>query len=66
VRKIVVPEEPTPRRVNHWLILAIARAKTWMQGFLDGRYQDTAEIVQRFKLNDRACLPVAAVWLSGP
>src|SRR5262245_34739494 len=26
------------RRVNHGLILAIARAKTWMQGFLDGRY----------------------------
>jgi hypothetical protein len=35
---------PTPRRVNHGLILAIARAKTWMQGLRDGRYQDTAEI----------------------
>ena len=35
-KEIVVPGEPTPRRVNHGLILAIARAKTWMQGFLDG------------------------------
>src|SRR5262245_17863841 len=31
-KEIVVPGEPTPRRVNHGLILAIARAKTWMQG----------------------------------
>jgi hypothetical protein len=51
-KEIVVPGEPTPRRVNHGLILAIARAKTWMQGFRDGRYQDIAEIAQRFKLND--------------
>jgi hypothetical protein len=51
-KEIVVPGEATPRRVNHGLILAIARAKTWMQGLRDGRYQDTAEISQRFKLND--------------
>jgi hypothetical protein len=51
-KEIVVPGEPTPRRVNHGLILAIARAKTWMQGLRDGRYQDTAKIAQRFKLND--------------
>jgi site-specific DNA recombinase len=51
-KEIVVPGEPTPRRVNHGLILAIARAKIWMQGLRDGRYQDTAKIAQRFKLND--------------
>jgi site-specific DNA recombinase len=51
-KEIVVPGEPTPRRVNHGLILAIARAKTWMQGLRDGRYQDTAKIAQQFKLND--------------
>jgi site-specific DNA recombinase len=51
-KEIIVPGEPTPRRVNHGLILAIARAKTWMQALRDGRYQDTAEIAQRFKLND--------------
>src|SRR6478735_4501807 len=51
-KEIIVPGEPTPRRVNHGLILAIARAKRWMQGLCDGRYQDTAEIARRFKLND--------------
>jgi site-specific DNA recombinase len=51
-REIVVPGEPTPRKINHALIVAIARAKTWMQGLCDGRYKDTAEIAQRFKLND--------------
>jgi hypothetical protein len=49
-RKSSFPE-PTPRRVNHGLILAIARAKTWMQGFLDGD-TTTPPIAQRFKLND--------------
>ena len=34
------------------LILAIARAKRWMQGLCDGRYQHTAEIARRFKLNE--------------
>ena len=39
-KEIIIPGEPTPRRVNHGLILAIARAKTWMQGLCDGRYKD--------------------------
>ena len=51
-KEIIVPGEPTPRRLNHGLILAIARAKIWMQGLRDGRYKDTAEIAERFKLND--------------
>ena len=33
-------------------MLAIARAKTWMQHLRDGEYRDTAEIARRFKLND--------------
>ena len=32
-KEIVVAGEPTPQRVNYGLILAIARAKTWTQGF---------------------------------
>jgi hypothetical protein len=36
--EIVLPGEPTPRRVNHALILAIARAKTWTLGLRDGKY----------------------------
>ena len=51
-KEIIAPGEPTPRRINHGLILAIARAKRWMQGLCDGRYQHTAEIARRFKLND--------------
>jgi len=51
-KEIIAPGEPTPRRINHGLILAIARAKRWMQGLCDGRYQDTAEIARRFKLNE--------------
>jgi hypothetical protein len=39
-KEIIIPAEPTPRRVNHGLILAIARAKTWMQGLCDGRYKN--------------------------
>jgi hypothetical protein len=39
-KEIIIPGEPTPRRVNHGLIVAIARAKTWMQGLCDGRYKD--------------------------
>ena len=51
-KEIVVPGGPAPRRVNHGLILAIARAKRWMQGLCDGRYRDSADIAQLFKLND--------------
>ena len=51
-KEIVVPGGPASRRVNHGLILAIARAKRWMQGRCDGRYRDSADIAQLFKLND--------------
>jgi site-specific DNA recombinase len=36
-KEIIIPGEPTARRVNHGLIFAIARAKRWMQGLCDGR-----------------------------
>jgi site-specific DNA recombinase len=51
-KEIVTAGEGTPRRVDHGLILAIARAKNWMQGLLEGEYQDTTEIAARFELND--------------
>jgi hypothetical protein len=51
-KEIVTAGEGTPRRVDHGLILAIARAKNWMQGLLEGKYQDTTEIAARFELND--------------
>jgi hypothetical protein len=51
-KEIIIPGGRTPRRVSQPLILAIARAKTWMQGLRDGKYGDTVEIARRFKLND--------------
>jgi hypothetical protein len=53
-KEIIVPggRERTPRRINHALVLAIARAKTWMQDLRNGNYADTIDIAQRFKLND--------------
>jgi len=51
-KEIIIPGGRTPRRVNHALILAIARAKTWMQGLRDGKYGGAVEIARRFKLND--------------
>jgi site-specific DNA recombinase len=51
-KEIIIPGGRTPRRANHALILAIARAKTWMHGLRDGKYGDTVEIARRFKLND--------------
>ena len=53
-KEIVVPDggERAPRRINHALILAIARARTWMQGLRTGNYADTVEIARRYKLND--------------
>jgi hypothetical protein len=40
------------RRINHALVLAIARSKSWMQGLRSGKHADTMEIARRFKLND--------------
>jgi hypothetical protein len=53
-KEILVPggQDGPPRRVSHDLILAIARAKTWMQDLRSGKYADTDDIARTFKLND--------------
>ena len=54
-KKIIAPgggSNSTPRRLSHDLVLAIARAKTWMRDLRSGQYADTVEIAQRFKLNN--------------
>jgi DNA invertase Pin-like site-specific DNA recombinase len=53
-KEIIVPggQNAPPRRVNHALILAIARAKSWMQGLRSGRCADTTDIARQFQLND--------------
>jgi hypothetical protein len=53
-REIIAPgsSNSPPRRVSHDLVLAIARAKTWMNDLRSGKYADTEEIARRFKLND--------------
>jgi DNA invertase Pin-like site-specific DNA recombinase len=52
-KEIIFPggQNSSPRRVNHALILAIARAKSSMRDLRSGRYADTAEISQQFQLN---------------
>jgi hypothetical protein len=51
-KEIIIAGEGTTRWINHALILAIARAKTWMQDLRSGKYADTVEIARRFNLND--------------
>jgi site-specific DNA recombinase len=41
-----------PRRVDQALILALARAKSWIRALRQSEYADTAEIAQRFGLSD--------------
>jgi hypothetical protein len=54
-KKIIAPgggSNSTPRRLSHDLVLAIARAKTWMRDLRSGKYADTEQIASHFKLND--------------
>ncbi len=53
-KEIIVPggHNSAPRRVNHALILSIARAKSWMRDLRGGKYADTTEIARQFQLND--------------
>ena len=53
-KEIIVPggHNSSPRRLNHVLILAIARAKSWMRDLRSGKYADTTEIARQFQLND--------------
>ena len=53
-KEIIIPggRNSSPRRLNHALILAIARAKLWMRDLRGGKYADTTEIARRFRLSD--------------
>jgi site-specific DNA recombinase len=53
-KEIIIPggRNSSPRRLNHALILAIARAKFWMRDLRSGEYADTMEIARRFRLSD--------------
>ena len=52
-REIIVPGPHSEKRhVDEALILALARARSWLRGLTEGDYADTAEIAQRFKLNE--------------
>jgi len=53
-QEIVIPggRNRASRYIHHALVLAIARAKTWMCGLRSGTYADTMEIARRFRLND--------------
>jgi site-specific DNA recombinase len=53
-KEIIVPggRNSSPRRLSHALILAIARAKSWMRDLRSGKYADTTEIARQFRLND--------------
>jgi DNA invertase Pin-like site-specific DNA recombinase len=53
-KEIIVPrrQDSQPRRVNHALIFAIARAKSWMRDLRRGKYVDTTEIARCFRLSD--------------
>jgi hypothetical protein len=53
-KEIIIPggRERALRKVSQDLVLAIARARTWMRALREGTYRDTKEIARRFKLND--------------
>src|SRR6185312_12244287 len=53
-QEIVIPggRNRASRYIHHALVLAIARAKTWMCGLRSGAYAGTMEIARRFRLND--------------
>jgi hypothetical protein len=46
------PRGSATRRMDQALILALARAKSWMRALRQGEYADTAEIARRFDLSD--------------
>jgi site-specific DNA recombinase len=53
-KEIIVPGRrgSSPRRMSYALILAIARAKSWMSDLRSGKYPDTSEVARRFQLSD--------------
>jgi site-specific DNA recombinase len=67
-KEIVIPggRDSTPRRVNQALILALARAKTWMRDLRAGKYADTVEIARRFKFGDEHVRRVLRIGYLAP
>src|SRR5208282_627884 len=53
-KEILVPSNSgaQPRRVDRELVLALARARSWMRALRLGEFIDTAEIAQRFALSN--------------
>jgi site-specific DNA recombinase len=53
-KEIIVPSNSgtQPHRVDQELILALARARSWIRALRQGEFVDTAEIAQRFRLSD--------------
>jgi site-specific DNA recombinase len=53
-KEIIVPGglNSSPRRLNHALILSIARAKSWIRDLRSRKYADTTEIARQFQLNE--------------
>jgi len=53
-KEIIVPGSSgtQPRRIDHELTLALARARSWIRALRQGEFVDTAEIAQRFRLSD--------------
>jgi len=41
-----------PRRVDRALVLALARARSWMRALRQAQFVDTAEIAHRYELSD--------------
>ena len=53
-KEILVPGNSgaQPRRVDRALVLALARARSWMRALRQAQFVDTAEIAQRYELSD--------------
>ena len=51
-RRISPGRDSPPRRLNQALILAIARAKSWMRDLRGGKYADTMDIARQSQLSD--------------
>jgi site-specific DNA recombinase len=53
-REILIPGNSgtQPRRIDQALILALARARSWMRALRHAEFVDTAEIAQRFALSN--------------
>jgi DNA invertase Pin-like site-specific DNA recombinase len=53
-KEILVPNgfEIEPRRVDQALVLALARARSWIRALTEGQYAGTTDIARRFGLSD--------------